>query len=307
MKWRPSLWFVLFGGLGGTLALSYLGLVALRALGPEIGFRNAAMLIALGIATATAALGWLMTRLLLRPVRALAAHARAARRGPAARPAHLGTRELAGLAADVVAMGETLNARERAIRTFADHVVHEVKSPVSAIRAAAELLQDGPDPRLLAQIDGAARQIESQLAALRSVSAAREPGHHGRATLAAVLPGLRAAAPALRLTASGEAQALPLSPEGLSLVLGHLVRNAAEAGAQAIDLVADPGGVTVTDDGPGPDPGDLPRLFDPFFTTRRETGGTGMGLAIVRATLEAHGWGIAPTDGPGLALRLAAP
>jgi two-component system, OmpR family, sensor kinase len=48
----------------------------------------------------------------------------------------------------------------------------------------------------------------------------------------------------------------------------------------------------VHDDGPGISPGNRDRVFDPFFTTRREQGGTGMGLAIVSALLQAHGGSI---------------
>ena len=67
-KWRPSLAFVLGGALCGTLALSFAGLITYRYLGPAIGFRDAAMLLAGIIAAATAVLCWMLVRLLLRPI-----------------------------------------------------------------------------------------------------------------------------------------------------------------------------------------------------------------------------------------------
>ena len=84
-----------------------------------------------------------------------------------------------------------------------------------------------------------------------------------------------------------------MSAENLGIVLGHLADNALRHGAGRIEISAQvaPGQVrlNVADDGGGISANNRARIFDNFFTTRREQGGTGMGLAIVRAMLGAHG------------------
>lgn len=292
-RWRPSLGFVLLGALAGTLALSFAGLVALRYLGPEIGFRQAAVLLALVITAVTGGLGWLLVRLLLRPIRALQAYAAAQEQGQdAPRPAHYGTSELHGLALRVIAMAEALRNRESTIRAYTNHVTHELKTPVSVLRAACELLEDGntlspEDAALLARIDEARAQLEDQLTALRNIARARETRYLGETTVAQAL-SLIEDRPVL-VTHEGPAHALPLAPEGLALVLSHLLRNAAEHGAGEVMIRQDGQALTVQDDGSGISKGNAAQVFDPFFTTRRDSGGTGMGLAIVSALLSAHG------------------
>lgn len=298
-RWRPSLAFVLGGALAGTLALSLVGLVALRYLGPDIGFRTAAILLAGAITVATAVLGWLLIRLLLRPIRALEAYAVATEAGGVPAPQdHFGTQELHATARRVIAMAETLRDRETAIRAFSDHVTHELRTPVTAIRAAAELLRDGStlnpdDAALLAQIEGATVQIEAQLAALRDTVRARETRHVGQSTLDQVLPALRLDWPMLTLIAHGTTRTVPIGAEGLKIVLTQLLRNATESGATVVTLRAQSHGsglrLEIVDDGPGISAGNASRIFDPFFTTRRNAHGTGMGLTIVRNLLQAHG------------------
>ena len=104
---------------------------------------------------------------------------------------------------------------------------------------------------------------------------------------------------------------LELDPMRMSQVLGNVVHNAlqhVEAGGRVTVAASEETGggvvITVTDDGMGIDPADLPQLFDRFYHTdqsrSRGTGGRGLGLAIARAIVEAHQGTIAVTsDGPG--------
>lgn len=302
-RWRPPLILVLAGALWVTLAASFAGLVALRYLGPEIGFRSAALCVGVLILAATGLIGWLQLRLLLRPIRAVEAYATAAERGePALPPPHFGTQELHATAQRVISMAATLRDREASVRSFTDHVTHELKTPVSAIRAAVELMQDGGtlspgDARLLAQIDGARCQLEAQLSALRTAARARETRYLGRSTLAAVEAQLRERFQGLQIVTLGAAESIRIGPEGLVLILGHLLQNAQENGARTVTLGAtsQDGTITLTvvDDGIGLPDRDPQRVFEPFFTTRRDAGGTGMGLSIVRNLLAAHGADIA--------------
>ncbi|NPD15650.1 HAMP domain-containing histidine kinase [Xinfangfangia sp. D13-10-4-6] len=316
-RWRPSLGLVLGGALAGTLGLSFLGMVVLRYLGPVIGFRHAVIVIALVIAAATAVLGWLLVRLLLRPILALEHFAAGAENGePLVPPTHFGTYELHATAQRVIAMAGVLRDREATVRAYTDHVTHELKTPVAAIRAGVELLDDGAqlqgdDALLLAQIGAAGRQIEAQLAALREVARAREARYLGESTLSEIEAALAQDWPDLRWTITGQAVRIPISAQGLGLILSPLARNASEHGATEITLSASLSAqdcvIHFSDNGHGISPGNAARIFDPFFTTRRESGGTGMGLAILRAMLAAHGGRVslaAATKGSSFRLTL---
>lgn len=300
LKWRPPLLLVLGGVLGTVLAAPLAGLFALRALSPSLGFRSSSLLIAALILLLTLILGYLLWRLLLRPVTALADRAAQVKAGQpiALDPLpHYGTQELQGLGQAVLDMAATLQNREATIRSFTDHATHELKTPISAIRGAAEILDSDDslapqDRRLVASILASAHQMEAQLLALRRVAAAREPTHHGVCTLDALVPKLRPEFGGLTLTITGGDLALPLSPDGMDIVLRQMLGNARAHGATAVSLQATDGHaptLTVADNGNGISDGNRAQVFTPFFTTRRDSGGTGMGLTIVQSLLQAHG------------------
>ena len=59
----------------------------------------------------------------------------------------------------------------------------------------------------------------------------------------------------------------------------------------------------VGDEGGGIPAEHLPRLTDPFFTTKHESGGTGLGLAITSSLVRAHGGSLSFTSEPGAGTR----
>lgn len=292
-KWRPPLVLVLGGTLATVLCLPLIGVGYFKVAGNILGWGETTWLIGWMAAAATAVLGFLLWRLVLRPVWALTAHARAVTEGrdDTPPPRHFGTPEFTALAQAVSDMGQTLSNREAGIRAYSDHVTHEMKSPLTSISAAAELL-DGPlddadRAPLLEAIRRSAARMQELLDGLRRLAAAREPLGAGPAALEAVAAALRA-----RVELQVEIHAdspVPYDSAGLLAVLEHLSQNAANHGAKCLVLAYSDRVLRVSDDGEGVATGDRGRVFDPFFTTRRDTGGTGMGLAIVRTMLEAAG------------------
>lgn len=286
---------VLGGSLLAVLVLPVFGLVMVGSLAPGLSGGRALLLVAVVSFVATLVLGWLLWRLILRPVRGLAERAEVIRGGGVAEPmVHFGTPEIGDLGQTVLEMAEVLQARELAVRSYSDHVSHEFKTPLTAIRGAAELLEADETlskeaAGLVSTVVRAEARLERLLEAAREIAAARNPMHHGAVALGAVvLP-----ASAVDIEVRGGDVVFPLSAQGLGIVLGHLVNNAEGAGASRVSIVGgmtrDGAVLTVADDGPGISLGNRDKCFEPFFTTRRDAGGTGMGLAIVQTLLLAHG------------------
>ncbi|MEM8653251.1 MAG: HAMP domain-containing sensor histidine kinase [Pseudomonadota bacterium] len=289
-KWRPPLALVLGGTLAAVLTLPILGIVNLRLWGNILGWGEVAWLVAWIAIIATTVLGFLLWRLVLRPVWALDRYAQAVRTGDRPEmPTHLGTPEFTGLAASVTGMGDSLHSRAESLQAYANHVTHELKSPLTAIRGAAELLEagaQGADAAALSKtITDASARMQDLLDELAHHARATASSGPGQARMSEVAQGISVDI-ALRVDVDG---IVPLSVPDLRTILTHLAGNAAAHGATTLVLRVTDAGFTVSDDGPGISAGNRDRIFDPFFTTRRDAGGTGMGLSIVRSLIQARG------------------
>ncbi|WP_340108033.1 HAMP domain-containing sensor histidine kinase [Pikeienuella sp. HZG-20] len=290
----------------------------------SLAFAAAATLIAL------LAFGFVATRAVTGPIRALTLRTRRVAAGDrdAMRPLpYHGTREVAELSETFLRSARKLHDRSESLAAFAAHVAHELKSPLTAIQGAAELVRDAeaemtPETRraFLSNIVADAERMTLLVRRLLELARA-EAEVQGPPAAAAVRGAAAAVATPLKIDLSGAVDAcVSMQDEKLIAVLGNLADNAARHGASrlriGVDLAAGRALIRVSDDGAGVSKANRAKIFDPFFTTRRAEGGTGMGLSIVRALIEAHDGSIrlaepAPEDPSGavfeIDLPLAAP
>ncbi|MGH6949807.1 MAG: HAMP domain-containing sensor histidine kinase [Vitreimonas sp.] len=270
--------------------------------------RSKVAAVVLLVLAAAIAIGFVFVRTIARPMRELAAKAEEITQGGSQAIGPLrrhGTRELASLAQSFMTMARRLSDRSDYLSSFANHVSHELKTPLTAIKGAAELMRDAENTmtpeqreRFLTNVLTDTERISALLDRLREMARADNPELGGAVALPDVVQGLRERFADVPIALDGEAAPpLAMSADNAQIVFGHLVDNSLRHGATgvAITASAEEGRlrVAVSDNGEGVSPGNRLRIFDPFFTTRRAEGGTGMGLGIVRALLRAHGGDIA--------------
>ena len=215
--------------------------------------------------------------------------------------------EIGDLAEAFNALLAALEQRRRENEAFMADIAHEVKNPVAAIRTAAERLEtDEPiEPqrarRLAKIIEDSGARLETVVGRFLELARA-EAGLHGAEREPVPLDELVGGIVdtfqhderfGCRFDVAAESASVLASHSHLESAIRNLIENAASFAEECVTVTveADDGGVTirVADDGPGIDEGDLPHVFDRFFSRRHDDSGTGLGLAITRAVARAHG------------------
>jgi signal transduction histidine kinase len=267
------------------------------------GERRKVAMAGAAILLTTLLIGFLFVRTISRPMHELIGRTQRIAAGDreAIRPlSHHGTREMALLGAAFLDMARKLQARTDSLQNFATHVSHELKSPLTSIQGAAELLRDSGAEMSEEERRRFSQNIVSDAGRLTGLvrhllELARAEASAAGDVFASVGEAMEIVVPPSGLTVSVSGQELGcrMSAENLAIVLGNFAENSRQHGARNLSIAAmldnEEVVVALQDDGEGISPGNRDRVFAPFFTTRREKGGTGVGLSIVAALVSAHG------------------
>jgi two-component system, OmpR family, sensor histidine kinase BaeS len=291
---------------------------------------SSALLISIAIAllaavVAALVVSWYFSHRVQRSIRDVAAAAgniAAGRHGARVPDPRLGG-EFSTLAGTFNALADRLEATDTTRRRMLADLAHEMRTPLATIDAHLEAVEDGVRP-MDEQTIGVIRRSTQRLGRLAEDITAVSRAEEGKldispvpvdaseiARAAVAVAGERFDAKNVDLQLKdGHAGPLMVDPDRIGQVLGNLLDNALRHTASA-------GTVTlanrqrdrwvefvVTDDGEGIAAEDLAHVFDRFYrvdTARdRNHGGSGIGLSIAKALVEAHGGQItAASEGPG--------
>jgi two-component system sensor histidine kinase MprB len=283
-----------------------------------------------GIALA-AALGLLVSRAALVPVRRLtgAAERVARTQDLGHRIAPGGQDELGRLSASFNTMLAALERSRLAQRQLVSDASHELRTPLTSVQANLDALALGEQlpseerARVLAAAQAQLRELTVLVGDLVDLSKNEVEDievEDVRLDLAAAgaIERARLHAPRCRFVLDAEPCLVRAAPARLDRAIANLLDNAVKwtpAGegedspsnrTQPIEVRVRDGALEVRDHGPGIAVEDLPRVFDRFYRApaARRRPGSGLGLAIVRQTIEAHGGTVHASNDPGGGARL---
>lgn len=157
-----------------------------------------------------------------------------------------------------------------------------------------------------------AERLDRLLGRLRELAHAELPMVDGKTSAAEASSELAKRFQTLMIASRGDGLVpIALPPEAMGIILDNLAPNALEHGATKLELQVSADGSTVTilvaDNGTGIPEANRDLIFQPFFSTRRQTGGTGLGLDIVRTMLASHGGTIRLTDADCAQFEISVP
>lgn len=261
-----------------------------------------ALLLALGGGLLFAgAFAWWLAQRITAPLARL--EAAATRIGHGERPELLpetGPLELAALARRFNAMARQVRDLLTARTTLLAGVSHDLRTPLARMRLALEMLKSDLSPTLIARLECDIEEMNGLIATLLDLARGLEREPLEETDLAELLNGLvENTASDRAITVRCNSCRLEVAPRALRRALGNLLQNALRYAPDGpIDLVCETREAScrigVLDRGPGIPPKRIAAMFEPFQrlddSRSPQTGGAGLGLAIVRELAKANGW-----------------
>ena len=269
------------------------------------------LILALSI-LAVSPLAWLFARRLAGPITAFADAAERLGRDPRATPL-----ELSG-SAEVIAAAKAFNMMQERLRRYVEDrtamigaIAHDLRTPLTRLRFRIEATPDDVRVKLAADIDQMEAMISAALAFVRDTT---RPAERTKLELASLLESVideAAETGGAATVERAEKIVIEGDPIALKRLVANLVENALKYGHVARGSVfaeGDTAIIEIDDDGPGIPAAEHERVFEPFFrgepSRNRETGGIGLGLAVVRSLARAHGGDVILINRPGGGLRV---
>jgi two-component system, OmpR family, sensor kinase len=221
--------------------------------------------------------------------------------------------------AEIAAATLAFNQMQERIRRYVQDrtalvgaVAHDLRTPLTRLRFRIEQVPDPLRDKLAADIDEMEAMIAATLAFVRDAS---QPAVRSRLQLRSlvreVVEQMAEVGDVVSL-APGPAIEIDADPLGLRRVMTNLIANAVKFGSEArvcvtLDATQTHCVIDVEDHGPGLPEEHLDRMFEPFAriesSRNRDTGGAGLGLAVVRSIARAHGGDAELSNLPGGGLR----
>jgi len=277
--------------------------------------RSNMSVIALSLIILTLLLAWLTSYTISNPINRLISRIQRFTEGEVAAIEPMtspGVKEIEQLSKSFSKMAHTINNRSQYIRDFAMSVSHEFKTPITSIQGSAELLIEHIDDmeaekknkfleNIISDSDRLSRLIKRLLELAKADSFVPE---NESCPIIQVIERLKIRYADLNLNIQFEYDDNPsvlMACEHIETIFSNLFDNALQNDADKVSLEFNVryGFITVyvKDNGSGISEANKSKIFTSFFTTKREEGGTGLGLDIVSSLLVAHNGDISLKDG----------
>ncbi len=259
-------------------------------------------------------IGFLLARLISRPLKELTVATEAVSAGNFSQQVPVRSKdEIGRLAASFNQMNADLDQSNQLRRQMTADIAHDLRTPLTVLSGYTEALQDGKlvgSPQIFSALDAQVNQLKHLVEDLRTLSLADageltlnrrliDPKALLERTALSYFGVAEAQKITLKLKAADDLPAISVDTDRMGQLLGNLISNALRhtptggqiilSGKHAADRVI----LQIQDNGEGIDRQDLPHIFERFYRAdearHRTYGETGLGLAICRSIVEAHG------------------